>query len=126
MHISVAFSFSEAFWEVTQRPLCLTQGCIEDNIAAVFGEDAAPSDPITRQIWNCLHGGVPAALVVRLLKLVADSATTTGLSEKGHGQGAATMKKHPMISKDVLCARSFVCESRALVASRENKRIEEL
>jgi len=110
------------FREVGEAPLSLTQDNISANVDALAAQLAPPAEPTTRKIWNCLKCGINQALVVRALELVRDAPASTGLSEKGHGQGASQHKMHTLICTDSLCARSFIAESRALTAERSEER----
>ena len=118
MHIGVGYCHMESFWEIGQFPWKLTQGNIEQNVADLHVHAAEPTDKTTSDMRLALRAGLPHALFIRTLKLVRDSAQTTLLTEKGHGQGRRIVKPHDLICTDSMCCRATIGESRALVARR--------
>ena len=97
----------------------LTQGDTMANLAALIACDDPPRDPTALQMYNGIRCGVAQpGLYAKVLELVRDTATTTILSERGHGAGACNSRKHAYLGNDSICARSLTLESRALTARR--------
>ena len=69
-------------------------------------KEEAPREPTTLQMWNCLKTDTLPVDMVRALSLLRDTSTTTCLTEKGHGQGAAVIKKHRTYCESSLLGRS--------------------
>jgi hypothetical protein len=116
MHISAGYMHRGTFADVQRDPLRLTQGDIAANVETLLDDRDLPTDVTVRQLWNCLRMGVSARDVRQLLELLRDAPYTTGLCEKGHGQGAAVAKKHSEYCQDSLLERSMTNESRRLLA----------
>ena len=98
MHIGFGYCHMESFWEIGQFPWKLTQGNIEQNVADLHDHAYEPTEKIASDMWLALRAGLPHALFVRTLKLVRDSAQTTLLTEKGHGQGRRIVQPHDLLS----------------------------
>jgi hypothetical protein len=127
MHIGFGYCHMESFWEIGQFPWKLTQGNIEQNVSDLHDRPFEPTEKIASDMWFALRAGLPYSLFVRTLKLVRDSAQTTLLTEKGHGQGRRIVKPHNLICTDSMCCRATLGESRALVARcRDDVAAEEL
>ena len=96
-----------------------TQGGIMASLAALVACDDPPHDPTAVQMYSGIRcGAVQPGLYAKVLELVRDSATTTILSERGHGAGACNSRRHSYLGNDPICARSLTVESRALIARR--------
>ncbi len=97
----------------------LTVGDIMASRAALVAYDDPPHDPTALQMYNRIRcGAVQQGLYAKVLELARDSATTTILSERGHGAGVRNSRKHAYLGYDSICARSLTVESRALIARR--------
>ena len=125
-HVANSFFWKEAGEELGHLPLRLTQGDVAEHVQHLVEEEAPPGDPTCRHIWNSVNiCRMPQALFVRVLLLLRDAPCSTGLAEKGHGQGASQKKHHAMTGVDSLCGRAFAAESRPMLARKKDTLREE-
>ena len=112
-HISMAYVFSKLFYIVQIRPFNLTQGNILGNLEKLRKEPLGEiTDPLTRQIWELMHGGESIYYLMRCLELLRDTACTTNLVEQNHASGALLMRDHQTYGERTLRARSTIHQSR--------------
>ena len=127
MHISRGYVYVESFRTLEHDPWRLTQGDVEANSISLASQVSPPEERVTRQMWKALKCGWPPQVHTRCMLLLGDSPGTVMLSEKGHGFGAATKKRHQLLSTDKLIARSFGVETVGLTArDKTDVRIQQL
>ena len=112
---AVAYIEREVFTTIKGGILGLTQGNIQDNVAALAGEPPGEIKDIELdQIRRLLAAGEPAEHIVDAIKLLRESPCTTSLVEEGHGSASVLRKYHDDYSAAALCSRALLHQQRAI------------
>ena len=95
-HCMIGYVHHDMFAQLERYPLSLTQGCISQNLDALY---ALPIDsvkePTAKKIALLLSLGFPREQLRAALGFLRDELPcTTDLVEQGHGSGACLRKFH--------------------------------
>jgi len=120
MHVSMGYTYIEAFLEVARDPWRMTQGDVKEKVAELKRRPEPPEDYTMRQMWSALQAGVMEGQLERLLLLVKDTSLSALLVEKGHASGSNALRRHQCMNTSTLCARQVLAESRALCARNKD------
>jgi hypothetical protein len=112
MHVSLAYLDLNAYAQLREYPLSLTQGNVDLNVDALARAETEITDFTVSKIQYCCI--VMPAKTRRSLRLLQDVACSTALVEKGHAAGAVVKRFHQSLGPASLRARALVSEARPL------------
>ena len=104
---------------LTTFPFKLTQNNIVANVAELCDMMLADIvDPVALQLRNAIDLGHSRNEVVELLTLLRDTSCSTQLVEKGHGRGAALLRKHTGYGTPTLQSRMAIHQCRGMLPGK--------
>ena len=117
LHTCLGYLYYDFWYQLEVYPLSLTQGNIEENLAALQLQDVDDSfDLFTLHVKMALELETPSKeVVIEALEFVRDELIgSTDLCERAHGSGAALVKGHEALSEPKLRALCVNHQCRSL------------
>ena len=126
MRASIAYVEREGYEPLHTLPLSLTQGCIDDNLAALRASESAGLDYISKRVQAC--SVAQPVLAKQGLVLLQQAPMSIGMVEKGHAAGAWVRRYHSCCGNEQLVERAYCNHARVLCRpshlEREEKKLQ--
>ena len=112
LYTGIAYLEREGYGQIDSFPLCLTQGDIRANVAAL--PDVETDDVVTKALQTLLQFHVPAETIVSTIVLWTEAPCSVALCEKAHGAGSLIAQAHGQYNMETLAIRALLCSAKPM------------
>jgi hypothetical protein len=121
-----AYMERDVFAALDTPPHCITQGNIDDNIAALRATDISGiTDTTHLKIKRLLLANVDELPIKQAIRLWSNAPCTVGTNEQVHASAACLIRDHPKYSDHTLLTRASLHKLRNMFVTDRDTKMEE-